>query len=326
MKYHLIPFIALTSILASSVQAVGHWCTLDCKGSPTARHETAFVEVDGMFYLIGGREAQGRIDRLDPRTLEWTTMKAESPLIHHFQPVVLDDKIWMVGAMTGKFPAEPPMKRMHIYDPKADEWIEGSPMPEGRLRGSAGTVVYDGKIYMACGIELGHIEGTNNWFDVYDPKTDKWSQLPDAPHIRDHFHAVVLDDKMYCIGGRNTSMHERGNPTSFFKAIVWEIDVYDFKTGKWSTLEKPIPLGSAAGGTAVLDGKIVYFGGEDDKVARNETWILDPKTETWTQAGNLNQGRHGSQAIVYNNSIYIAAGSPKRGGGKIDTLEKFQLK
>jgi N-acetylneuraminic acid mutarotase len=309
----------------SSVQAVGDWSLLDCTGKPTGRHETAFVEVDGMFYLIGGREAQGRIDRLDPANLSWSSMKARSPLIHHFQPVVLDGKIWMVGAMTGKFPAEPPMERIHIYDPKADQWTEGSLMPEGRRRGSAGTVIYDGKIYMACGIKLGHISGTNAMFDVYDPQTDTWSQLPDAPHVRDHFHAVVLDDKLYCIGGRNTSMHEKGNPQSFSKAIVYEIDVYDFKTGKWTTLATRNPLGSAAGGTAVLNGKIVYFGGEDAEVARNETWILDPKTGDWTRAGNLKQGRHGSQAIVYNNCIYIAAGSPKRGGGRIDSVERFTL-
>ncbi|MEX0320855.1 MAG: Kelch repeat-containing protein [Puniceicoccaceae bacterium] len=326
MNKYLLPILLYLFIFISFGSAAGKWTLLDVKGAPTARHETAFVEVDGMFYLIGGREAQGRIDRLNPRTLEWTTMKAQSPLIHHFQPVVVDGKIWMVGAMTGKFPAEPPMERIHIYDPKADKWIEGSPMPEGRRRGSAGTVVYDGKIYMACGIELGHIEGTNGWFDVYDPQTDTWSQLPDAPHVRDHFHAVVLDDKLYCIGGRNTSMHEKGNLASLFKAIVYEVDVYDFKTGKWSTMDKKTPLGSAAGGTAVLDGKIVYFGGEDAEVARNETWILDPETGSWTQAGSLNQGRHGSQAIVYGNAIYIAAGSPKRGGGKIDSVEKFQFK
>ncbi len=304
------------------------WKTLDCHGKPTARHETAFVEVDGLFYLIGGREANGKIDRFDPETLTWDAMKAQSPLIHHFQPVVLDGKIWMVGAMTDTYPTEPPMTHIQIYDPKADEWMEGPEIPAQRRRGSAGTVLYNGKIYLVGGITLGHTSGTNAWFDEFDPKTNTWKQLPDAPHIRDHFHAVVLDDKLYCIGGRNTSYRDPANPEKrevFFGAVIREIDVYNFKTGTWSVLEgeSGLPQGSAAGGTAALGDSIVYFGGENDKEALSGCWALDVKTKTWKQLASLNQGRHGSQAIVFENRIYIAAGSPKRGGGRVDSIEMF---
>ena len=156
------------------------WTTLSCTGKPDGRHETAFVECRGKFYLIGGRESQ-KIDQFDPKTCIWRKMNVTTPLIHHFQPVVLDNKIYMVGAMTGNYPTEPPMTRIQIYDPQADEWTEGATIPEARRRGSAGTVVYKGKIYMACGITLGHTSGTNNWFDEYDPATDTWTVLPTLP-------------------------------------------------------------------------------------------------------------------------------------------------
>jgi hypothetical protein len=304
------------------------WKTLDCQGKPTARHETAFVEIDGLFYLIGGREAQGSIDRFNPQTLAWDTMKAQSPLIHHFQPVVLDGKIWMVCAMTGGYPTEPPMTHIQIYDPRKDIWVEGPEIPKERQRGSAGTVVYNGKIYIAGGITLGHTSGTNAWFDEYDPKTNVWKQLPDAPHIRDHFHAVVLDDKLYCLGGRNTSYRDPANPdnqTVFFGAVIPEIDVYDFKTGSWSVLEgqSGLPQGSAAGGTAVMGHYIVYFGGETDKTALSLCQAFNPGTKTWKKLASLNQGRHGSQAIVFKNRIYIASGSPNKGGGRVDSIEMF---
>ena len=153
------------------------------------------------------------------------------------------------------------MQNIQIYDPLNDKWTEGGEIPKERQRGSAGTVVYNGKIYMACGITLGHTSGTNNWFDEYDPSTDTWKILPEAPHKRDHFHAVVLNDKLYCMGGRLSDYHEPGNFTAFFGAVIREIDCYDFKTGKWSTLDAKLPIGSAAAGVAVLDGKILYFGG-----------------------------------------------------------------
>jgi hypothetical protein len=301
------------------------WHTAECQGKPTGRHETAFVEVDGLFYLIGGREAMGRIDRFNPTTRTWDTMKATSPLIHHFQPVVLDDMIWMMGAMTGNYPKEPPMTHIQIYAPKADVWTEGPEMPKARRRGSAGTVVYRNKIYMVGGITLGHTSGTNAWFDEYDPQTNTWNQLADAPHIRDHFHAVVLDDKLYCLGGRNTSYH-KPNFGSFFAAVIPEIDVYDFKTGTWSVLKGPagLPQGSAAGGTAALDDCIVYFGGETDKGALSGCWVFNPTTKTWKRLASLNQGRHGSQAIAFENRIYIAAGSPRRGGGSVESIEMLR--
>jgi N-acetylneuraminic acid mutarotase len=302
----------------------GHWTLLECQGEPDGRHETTFVEYKDKFYLIGGRESR-KIDCFDPETLNWSKMQAGSPLIHHFQPVVWNNKIYMLGAMTGNYPEEPPMSNIQIYDPEKDRWTEGGEIPEDRQRGSAGTVVYEGKIYMACGITLGHTSGTNNWFDQYDPATDTWKVLPDAPHKRDHFHAVVLNDKMYCIGGRNSSYHEPDNFGAFFGAVVREIDCYDFKSGKWTTLESKLPEGSAAAGVAVLDGKIIYFGGETATPgpALKRTWAFHPESGRWTELAEMNQGRHGSQAVLYKNRIYIAAGSPNRGGGRTRSIEYF---
>nr|WP_231615800.1 kelch repeat-containing protein [Novipirellula artificiosorum] len=307
---------------ANSAVSTGRWQTLETKGKPTARHETTFVNHDGKFYLIGGRESR-QIDRFDPDSSVWDTMSVTTPLIHHFQSVVWNNKIYIVGAMTGKYPKEPPMENVQIYDPISDAWTIGDPIPEDRRRGGAGTAIYNGKIYMACGITLGHTSGTNNWFDEYDPATGQWKRLPDAPHIRDHFHAVVVGDKFYCIGGRNTSLH---TPQfgAFFGATETAVDVYDFQSGTWSTLEDaPLPIGTAAGGVVAIAGKIIYFGGETAETAVANSWMLDPETASWTRLANMQQGRHGSQAVVHNGRIYIACGSPKRGGGTLSGVEVF---
>lgn len=309
---------------AGMKEGSGEWQIVATKGKPTGRHETSLVEYGGKFYMIGGRESR-KIDRFDPETKTWTKMGVDTPLIHHYQPVVWGEKIYMVGAMTGTYPKEPPMSRVQIYNPVTDVWSEGDLIPKDRRRGGAGTAVYKNKIYMACGITLGHTSGTNNWFDEYDPATGVWKRLPDAPHIRDHFHAVVLNDKFYCIGGRNTSMHTP-NFSSFFGAVERAVDVYDFKTGTWSTLDSaPLPRGSAAGGIAVLNGSIIYFGGETADTALEKTWLFNPQTLIWTPLADMKQGRHGSQAVVYNGRVYIAAGSPKRGGGNVDSIEMFLL-
>ena len=61
--------------------------------------------------------------------------------------------------------------------------------------------MYGGKIYYAGGLHDGKAVA---WFDVYDPSTETWTQLPDMPRRRDHFQAAVVDGKFYAIGGRDT--------------------------------------------------------------------------------------------------------------------------
>lgn len=48
-----------------------------------------------------------------------------------------------------------------------------------------------------------------------------------------------------------------------------------------------------------------------------------PNTKQWTQKKDMNHPRHGTQAIVSGNGIYIAAGSPNRGGGRQLNMEVY---
>ena len=45
-------------LLAASTCIAGQWETLETRGKPAARHEAAFVEFNGEFYLMGGRRIQ----------------------------------------------------------------------------------------------------------------------------------------------------------------------------------------------------------------------------------------------------------------------------
>lgn len=244
--------------------------------------------------------------------------------IHHFQAVVYGNAIYLAGAMTGGYPKEKPLENIWIYYPETDQWVKGVEIPEARRRGGAGAVVYNDKIYLAGGIKFGHTSGTTNYFDSYDLKTGQWEMHTDAPHIRDHFPAIVSDDKLYCIGGRNTSVHHPDNFTAFFSATIPEIDYYDFKEAKWYTLKEPLPVPTAAGGIVKKDNCLIYMGGEGvQSQAYNETQCLDLSTGKWSQLAPMHTGRHGSGAILYNNIIYVAAGSPNKGGGNLPTIDKF---
>lgn len=291
------------------------WVTVDCTGEAHCRHENGFAEYRGKFYLFGGRRIQP-VDIFDPATNTWTSASPPPLEIHHFQPVIVDTQIWLLGTMTGEFPRETPLETVMIYEPDSDRWSTGPPIPEDRRRGAAGCELHtDGWIYVVGGIVDGHHSGTQSWFDRINPSTGEWQVLSDAPNKRDHAPCAIVQNKLYFFGGRETGRHNGTDYDSLFYATIGDVDVYDFDTGNWSTHQQPLPIETAAGGTGVLNNKIHYVGGESGRPeAHTEMQIFDPSSDSWSEGPPLNRARHGTNCCVYDRKLWIAAGSGARGG------------
>jgi N-acetylneuraminic acid mutarotase len=287
----------------------------------TQRHEHGYVKVGNKFYLLGGRRIQP-VDIFDPATGTWTKGAPPPVEIHHFQAVVFDNKIYLVGAMTGAYPKEPPLANVHIYDPATNAWSLGPEVPADRRRGGAGAVLYNNEIYLIAGITNGHYDGHVTWVDALNPRTGQWRRLPDAPHARDHFHAAIIGDKIYAAGGRRSSAAT--NET--FQLTEPSVDVFDLKTNRWSTLpaSSNIPTPRAGAGAAVVDGKLIVLGGESGQpIAHDAVESLDPATGRWSILKPLSMGRHATQAILHDGKIYLASGSRTRGATEVDTQEIY---
>jgi N-acetylneuraminic acid mutarotase len=129
--------------------------------------------------------------------------------------------------------------------------------------------------------------------------------------------AVVVKDKLYAIGGRNTSLHDANNFMSFFDKVVLEVDCYDFKTSKWSTLAAKLPMGTGGGSCVNLDNKIFYIGGERATATKpngpqTDVFYIDPEVDKeWKVAPSLNKARNGVGGTVLDHKIYIAGGADK---------------
>ena len=324
MKYprwtHL--FLLCSVSFATVVSAAGSWKILDPEGRPHPRHEAAFVECNGKFYLLGGRRIQP-VDIYDPQTNSWSVGKKPPVEIHHFQPVVWGNRIILAGAMTGKYPRETALPRLVIYDPAADEWTYGAEIPEGRRRGGAGAVIADGKLYLVAGIINGHWDGHVAWLDAFDLETGEWTQLPDAPHMRDHFQASAIDGKLYAGGGRRSSAKTKET----FKLLEPALDIYDIKSAEWSTANAPLPEPRAGSFSIAVDGKYLVAGGESDRqrTAHDQIHAFDPLAQTWSELPQFARGRHGAGIIFYRGSLYACSGSGNRGGSpELDSLEQLK--
>ncbi len=318
-----LPFLYLTFLGSFLTGHAQSWQPVVTQNTCVTRHENAAALIGDSLYAVGGRGTRP-LEALNLKTLVWKTLPAPPEEMNHFQAINYQGELYVMGAFKGSYPHETALPNIYIYSPKTGAWRKGPVIPAERLRGSAGVVVHNNKIYMVCGITDGHWDGHVAWLDEYDPKTDTWKRLTDAPHARDHIHAAVANGKLYVAGGRLST----ARIGKVLELLVPEVDVYDFATSKWTTLpaESNLPT-LRAGCTAVVQGgKIWIIGGETVQLlAHNEAEALDPKTNRWTSGSRMNQGRHGTQAVVYKDKIYIANGSANHGGGpELNTVETMK--
>jgi N-acetylneuraminic acid mutarotase len=310
-------------ITKETITSAGSWQIIaPTSGAAAERHENAYVQAGDKFYLIGGRGIKP-VQEYNPVNKSWVN-KALSPIeLHHFQAVTLDGLIYVVAAFTGAYPHEIPVTKIYIYNPASDKWHEGASIPQARQRGSTGVVVYNNKIYLVGGITDGHWAGWVNWFDEYDPVTNSWKTLSNAPRARDHFSVTIINNKLYVAGGRRSS----ASTNQTFNLTVPEVDLYDFTTSQWSTLPAAsnLPTQRAAAATVSLDNEVIIIGGESAQLsAHKESEALNITTNTWRRLADLQQARHGTQAIVSNSGIYVAAGSGNQGGSpELNSQEAF---
>ncbi|OWY20548.1 choice-of-anchor D domain [Sphingobacteriales bacterium UPWRP_1] len=321
----------LIELKTDPLSANGVWQTVNCNGFPsctsqlTPRRDNGFVQSGNQFILLGGRGSSLPVNRYSPATNVWSNGAAPPVEMHHFQAVEMNGLIYAPCAFTGNYPNETPLADVYYYDPVSNAWGISTQVPQGRRRGAAGAVAYNGKIYVVGGITNGHVSGWVPWFDSYNPATNTWTVLPDAPRARTHFNAIVKDNKLYVIGG-----HLTGAPGTA-TAPVAEVDVYDFASNSWSTLPPSANLPTPRWGTVAgtLGNEIMIIGGQSPTAANanTRTEALDVYTNTWRTLSPMLEGRHGTQAITSGNVIYVATGSSNAAetanNGKLESFSLF---
>jgi hypothetical protein len=275
---------------------------------PTARHEAASVVVGEHLYLIGGRDNRP-VERFSTVTGQWENLGLAPIELHHLQPVVLGSKIYVIGAFTCCYPREQSVAQIYVFDTQLLTWDVAGNMPSTRLRGSVAAVVHDERIYIVGGNTEGHDGGAVAWFDEYDPATGLWRELVDAPNARDHFSAVVIDQELFAIAGRQSALpNPSANP-------VLQTDIYDFASGQWRT-SSLIPTARGGAVTVSYDNTVIVAGGEINtaSTALSAVEAFDLETESWQALPSMITGRHGSGGGVIDSRFHMISGASSLGG------------
>lgn len=179
----------------------------------------------------------------DPETDTWET-KAPMPSVRvELQANVVDGKIYLIGGGSPAIRDFPnPANLNEVYDPTNDSWTEMAPIPTP-VKDYASAVV-DNKIYVIGGARGTYPtpNSTLNLVQIYDTKTNQWSQGKPMPvNVRNAAAiataGLLAPKRIYVFGGdtENTGALKQGVSYVTYATSPTNItQVYDVETDNWS--------------------------------------------------------------------------------------------
>jgi N-acetylneuraminic acid mutarotase len=302
------PAMASGGAPAAPVGQGGAWIELAPMGEP--RQEIGVAEVSGVVYVIGGFRGDtaptGAAEAYDIASNSWRLIAAVPEALHHPGAAALNGKVYLVGG----YDTRGAVDSLWEYDPGADSWQRRASMPTAR--GALAVVVLDGRLY-AVGGDRGRAVGE---LATYDPRTDRWEALPDMRHPRDHLAAGVVDGRLYVAGGRNGRTSTMAN-----------LEEYDPATRAWSD-RAVMPTGRSGIAGATVGGRFYVFGGEGNRAHPQGMFdnveAYDPARDAWTRLAPMRTPRHGINAAVVGNRVYLPGGAIVEGFGVTAINEAFE--
>nr|WP_239061070.1 S8 family serine peptidase [Desulfovibrio sp. JC022] len=164
--------------------------------------------------------------------------------------------------------------------------------------GLGASVVRNGKIYVFGGGMISQ----DTKCEVYDPKTNQWTQFATMPDKRSGAGVVSYNDEIYFIGG--LKREDDKSLTAYTDVIK-----YSFTTNTWSTLPGTVPYPGFCA-AAELDDQIYVFGGNstDGNTISDDVYVYEPETGNFREDGFMDIPRHKHTAITFEDSIYIFGG------------------
>jgi len=265
--------------------------------------------LDGELYCFGGINQHERSgdyvwyginEKYNIETGNWTTIARPLSLT----VVACQNKIYSIGTQT------------QVYDPSSNTWSNRTSLPEPLIEVKANVV--DDKIYVISGVKYATLAGSvlSDVTYVYDPELDSWSTMASIPTPVEGYASVVLDGKIYIMGGSAPS-------SDYSNWVVDLVQIFDPKTNQW-TVGKPLPTSVYAAAACATSG---LFAPERMYVVGGNQWyvpwvtsavltphgttfnqIYDPATGNWSIGASLPEPRWRCSLVNINDTLFVVGG------------------
>lgn len=256
-------------------------------------HHRATVTDKSDIYLVGGifyeehhfEETGSALNEVKVFDAYCVTWRSRAPLLAARCAHVLLHHQGKIYALGGKstYPRGAPLASCEVYDPENDLWAFVSAMPLGLCHHNG--VCHNDTFYLAGGMTDN--DDVTNVFLQYDVQTDMWAVLTDSMQIpRAEFGMVLLDDKIYTIGGTDGNIK------------LSTVEVYHLSTRQWF-YGPDFPEDRKSMVAVAYDGRIYVCGGVRTLISRvnraprvvetKELHSFDPTTGLWSKEAKLVQ-------------------------------------
>ncbi|MET0707878.1 MAG: galactose oxidase [Tardiphaga sp.] len=186
----------------------------------------------------------------------------------------------------------------HIYDPRADRWLGGAPLPRGANH--VAVCAIGGRVYAFGGfVEQNRRSDTHAY--AYEIAADRWVEIAPLPRPRGASAAVVLDGRIHLIGGASEPAAERAS-------VGWH-EVYDPAADKWE-VRKALPGARDHVGCVAHGGVIHVIGGRFNTFEYNTDLhhVYLPERDTWELRAPLPTSRSGHGLVAYRGRLFAMGG------------------
>ena len=309
----LLPILVvlLISVLTSPTRAQS-WS--EGAAMPTARSEIAATNIGDNIYVIGGFDGSGNaLNVVEVYNVKNNSWKSIAPLpepLHHTAAASHEGKVYVIGGFISR--EWIPTNQLFIYDPISNQWTEGKSMPS--VRGALNALFVKGTLYAIGGQDDARILNVN---EAYNPLTNNWVSKAPMITARHHAASTAVEDKIYVVGGRTFGSSPLVN--------VNVNEMYDIKTGKWTSLGS-MPTKRSGIAASTLNNSFFVFGGEDLAKTYNNNEKYYTTDGNWTPQEPMPTSRHGLAAVSVDNRIFVLGGGPKPGLSVRDVNEIYTVK
>lgn len=228
-------------------------------------------------------------------------------------------RIYVAGGHEGAehtYPPESFTGRVDYYDTAKGKWFNTA--PRNHKAHGFQLAAYGNYIYAFGG--FAYEESTRpQWksLDVverYDIRTGEWETIGHMPRKRSSNVVATVNGKAYLIGGWDaTPKFDNDYDGTFHNAI----DVFDFKTETFSTLDEKLPLKRRAFSAFTKDGMIYLAGGISEGASHfsllDDFTAFDPTLRVFSEMPKLPFATFAPAAGALNNSAYVFGGMLKTG-------------